>query len=164
MVLSFDQMYVFRCEGRQLQLPGPVGVRQWYHCADSTRVQSTQLSGLPALLRGNTVKWRLRHVCCAFIILCYSPSSFSYRDWERVEAWKGNASTAYACLIFKKRHGKLFEKTQTKQFKTLILFPLLPTCQSHVYLFNWVFWRGWTMAETQTACWDLLQTSKRKAW
>lgn len=47
----------FRCKGWRQQLPGPVGVHQWYHRSDGTRVKGTQLSGIPALLWGTAIMW-----------------------------------------------------------------------------------------------------------
>lgn len=71
----------FRCEGCRQQLPGPVGVHQWYHRSDGTGVKGTQLSGIPALLRGNAVMWLAnlffqrspRDLCFALYCFWYMP-------------------------------------------------------------------------------------------
>lgn len=57
-VVKWMDVLCFRCAGRQQQHPEPVGVRQWHHRSDGTRVKGTQLSGLPALLRGAPLVWR----------------------------------------------------------------------------------------------------------
>lgn len=57
-VVKLTDALCFRCAGRRQQLPEPVGVHQWHHRADGTGVKGTQLSGLPALLRGAALVWR----------------------------------------------------------------------------------------------------------
>lgn len=69
MILTMCMCVCFRCEGRQQQLPGPVGLHQWYHRSDGTRVQGTQLSGIPALLWGNAVMWP--EVICTRYLFCF---------------------------------------------------------------------------------------------
>lgn len=61
-----DASHVFRCKGGRRQLPGPVGVRQRHHRSDCTRVQSSQLSGVPALLRGNAVILRIAQLLLVY--------------------------------------------------------------------------------------------------
>lgn len=56
----------FRCKGWQQQFPGPVGLHQWYHRSDGTRVKGTQLSGIPALLWGTAVMWWDDLTWCCF--------------------------------------------------------------------------------------------------
>lgn len=57
-VVKWIDPFCFRCTGRRQQLPEPVGVHQWHHRSDGTRVKGTQLSGIPALLRGAALVWR----------------------------------------------------------------------------------------------------------
>ena len=94
----------FRCEGAQRQLPGPVGVRQWHHRSNSTRVKGTQLSGILALLWGNAVmsptkavvhKNILLCIICFFGTACTTPLTVPVIGW-RDEKWKASLYTHFS--------------------------------------------------------------------
>ena len=70
-------VWVARCKRSLRPFSEPVGVRQRHHSADGPRIQGPQLSGLPAVLRGNAVTNPQRfqsissfslHVCLFFFI------------------------------------------------------------------------------------------------
>ena len=87
---NIDTLCVFRCKRGKQQLPGPVGVCQRYHRSDSTRVKGTQLSGIPALLRGNAVMWPAkvvfpRNEFCFLLFFgtaCKNPPTVSVSGWR----------------------------------------------------------------------------------
>lgn len=128
----------FRCKGCQRQLPGPVGIHQWHHGSDGTRVKGTQLSGILALLWGSAVMLLMVEFC---LDLCF----ISYCFWHMpvllllLYLWvgggkKGKDFTVLYSLVLHKRSDQHIFWIQTLSQNWHLSFMRIIICLQKIFI------------------------------